>query len=196
MSITIYRGSILDSTADVIVNPANSFLRHGGGLARIIANAAMDYRSVIPAKQPHGLHTDEEYDEIRYLAGEWQREQDEHPNIPTGGAGWTSAGAMNARYMGIIHAVGPIWGGGVYCEDTLLWLAHGSALNLAYKRGAKSIAFPAISCGIFGYPVEYAADTAADAVRSMAAIDVEFWLFEDAHVDAYEKAFDIEASTV
>lgn len=155
MSITIYEGSILDVKADAIVNPANSFLRHGGGLARIIANAAKDYGKITPVTQPHGLHTGREQEIIDAAGRAWQAEQDAHPLIPTGGAALTSAGHL--PYKGVIHAVGPVWGGGDYEEDILLELAHISVLELCYAERFESVVLPAISCGIFGYPPELAA---------------------------------------
>lgn len=186
--VKIIQGSILDAQTDTIVNPANSFLHHTGGLARVIADAAAPSYYNIP------------YEHSRfdaYLRGQkFLNQQQDHPNIPTGGAGWTSAGIL--PYKGIVHAVGPIWGGGEFYEHELLYEAHTSALNLAEEKGCKSVAFPAISCGIFGFPVEQAALTAFDAFddftpKQGGLESVEVRLFEDAHVDAYRAALDTSA---
>lgn len=166
--MNIIQGSILDFDGDAIVNPANSFLRHGAGLAKVIANAAA----------PKGARG----------TTAWWREQFSHPLIPTGGVGVTSAGRL--PYNGIIHAVGPIWGGGAYHEAELLASAYSLACHRAFQRGWKRIAFPAISCGIFGYPVEKAATVAITEASAWAHFDVEcnFYLFGDEHFAAYQEA--------
>lgn len=173
MSITLHQGSILDADVDFIVNPANSHLRHGGGLARVIADAARAF--------PPGMHAGDSAAQ----ATAWNREQEQHPLVATGAVALTTAGAL--RYRGIIHAVGPVYGGGSFFESALLSSAHAEALALAVQAGGKSVAFPAISCGIFGYPVERAAHV---AVRTCLAspLRVEFWLFEDSHMEAFTKA--------
>ena len=179
MSITIIKGSILEAETDTIVNPANSFLQHAGGLARVIANAAAPAYQNIP------------YEHSRfaaYINGQaFLNEQALHPNIPTGAAGWTSAGVL--PYKGIVHAVGPIWGGGEFYEHELLYEAHESAFKVASEQRCASIAFPAISCGIFGFPVDQAALTAVDSMRTWD-LDIQVYLMEDAHVEAYENALD------
>lgn len=190
MSITVYQGSILDVEADCIVNPANSFLNHDGGLARIIRDAAAP------------LARFDSMDTAYYNTGEdlalydqdiaWAYEQAAAPLIATGNVHVTSAGRL--PYKGIIHAVGPIWNGGHFHERPLLKAAHANACAEAHKRGWKSIAFPAISCGIFGFPVEQAAKSAMSGVQSWARpqphgldMGVTFALFEQAHVDAYNE---------
>lgn len=187
--VKIIQGSILDAQTDTIVNPANSFLHHTGGLARVIAEAA----TPSPYSCNRHEHSVFYYDQRNIC---WWDEQNFHPNVPTGGAAWTSAGAL--PYAGIVHAVGPIWGGGEFYEHELLYEAHMSALNLAETKGCKSVAFPAISCGIFGFPVEEAALTAFDAFDDFTPKQgglelVEVYLFEDAHVDAYRAALDTSA---
>jgi O-acetyl-ADP-ribose deacetylase len=185
-SVTIHRGSILDSTADCIVNPANSHLDHAGGLAAIIDKAAQtynngDYRNTAIRGPVEGYVRSPAIQRI------WQYKHDHRqaPLIPTGGAYATSAGML--PYRAIIHAVGPVWGGGGFREKELLAMAHGSAIRRARALGCESIAFPAVSCGIFGFPVEQAAPIAVRVARSYD-FAVEFWLFEDAHVEAYEGA--------
>jgi O-acetyl-ADP-ribose deacetylase len=179
MSITLHQGSILDSTADFIVNPANSFLRHDGGLARVIAKAATGPLHPAYSGDQRDPMIPDEWGQM------WLNEQATHPLIPTGGAAKTSAGHLPCK--GIIHAVGPVYGGGTFCEATLLISAHSEALALARRWKGQSIAFPAISCGVFGYPVERASRLAiATCLRT--ELDVEFWLFEDSHFAAYQEA--------
>jgi O-acetyl-ADP-ribose deacetylase (regulator of RNase III) len=196
MSVTIHQGSILDSTADAIVNPANSHLRHGGGLARIIADAATrEFKAPAnysvpadsgrsPVKELRAMQRDHEM-----RAMQWREDHRYAPLVPTGGAHATSPGVLDFR--AVIHAVGPVWGGGRYFERQLLGAAHDSSIGIAVESGYGSIAIPAISCGIFGFPVEEAATIAVEAAfdwTNNAGIQVEFWLFEDAHFAAYMAA--------
>lgn len=179
----IIQTDILTVEADAIVNPANSFLRHGGGLAKVIADAAA------PAEKNPGMDEREWYSQERRSAASWLwlGEQSKHPNIPTGGVGVTSAGAL--PFKAIIHAVGPIWGGGSYCEEHLLFAAHRNAFDRVLELGMRSVVVPAISCGIFGYPVDRAARIAvlcADAYDDV--LDITFALFSDEHYAAYMAA--------
>lgn len=165
MSIQIIQGSILDFEGDCIVNPANNHLNHGGGLARAIDDAAR-------------FDLDSPWQEERAASVKWIEDNAAAPLVPTGGAYATSAGAL--PYKAVIHAVGPVWGGGDYCERDLLQLAHESALDLAFERKFTSIAFPAISCGIFGFPVELAAPIAVTVAGWQTdSIDVSFYIPED-----------------
>lgn len=159
MSITVHQGSILDSKADYIVNPANSFLNHGGGLARVIANAAAP--------------------DDRETSQRWRLQQEVCPLIATGNAAMTSAGAL--PYKGIIHAVGPIWNGGDFMECDLLEMVHESVYRIAENAGARSIALPAISSGVFGCPIGFVARIACEIATWYPKIDTEFWLFFDDH---------------
>lgn len=180
--MNIIQGDILSFDGDAIVNPANSFLRHGAGLAKIIADAAAPW----PKTRATAL-SQLNAQCVRDRA--WRDEQRDHPLIPTGGVGVTSAGAL--PYEGIIHAVGPIWDGGNLCEHTLLNSAHRRAIQAARERGWRRIAFPAISCGIFGFPVQAAAAIAvrtAKLAELRGDIQISFYLFEDAHVEAYRAA--------
>lgn len=166
--IEIIQGSILDFDGDTIVNPANNFLRHGAGLARVIANAAVGEDSDVKAK--------------------WWEEQFVHPSIATGDAGWTSAGLL--PYKGIVHAVGPIWKNGDLYEEDLLAAAHFNSLKVAAEHECKSIAFPAISCGLFRFPIDRAAPIAINVVNIMNGFErIAFYLFEDAHYEAYIQAY-------
>src|SRR5207245_9498599 len=83
---------------------------------------------------------------------------------PTGSAVPTTAGNLPARW--VIHAVGPIWRGGGHGERELLASAYRVSLEEASRLGAGSVTFPAISCGVYGYPLDEAAHVALDAVRA------------------------------
>lgn len=181
----IHKGSIFDVDADVIVNPANSFLWNGAGLAGMIDKAARG--GVIPG------FTDNERRAARIAkrggytpaTRAWVRETKNAPLIATGNAHLTSAGALPFRAC--VHTVGPIWNGGGYDEKTLLRMAYGSALSRAEEAGYGSIVFPAVSCGIFGFPVEQAAPLAVETCY-LTSLDVTFALMEDAHVDAFAES--------
>jgi len=123
--IRVVQGDITEEPVDAIVNAANEYLAHGGGVAGAIVRRG-------------GREIQEESDK-------WVRE---HGPVPTGGAAITGAGRLPARY--VIHAVGPRWGMGN--EEELLRRAVQSALNLAEEKGLRSISLPAISTGIFGFP--------------------------------------------
>lgn len=127
---------LLAQDVDALVNPANERLSHGAGLAAVIACAA-------------GPELVEQSRRIGHC--------------PVGGAVVTSAGALPQR--AIIHVVGPVWRGGESGEAALLAACHRAALARASEYGLRSIAVPAISTGIFGYP---AAEAARVAVRELA----------------------------
>lgn len=124
-------GDITEMATDAIVNAANEYLAHGGGLAAAIVRKG-------------GPRIEEESDA-------WIRQ---HGRVPTGRAAITSAGHLRARY--VIHAVGPIYDGTPRSAE-LLASAVTSALQLADEYHLKTIALPAISTGIFGYPIHEAA---------------------------------------
>lgn len=182
--ITIHQGSILDAKADYIVNPANNFLNHAGGLARVIADAATD--ATFPPELQHAeidvLY--ESHRERKDQIEQWHQDHAVAPLLATGKAYLTSAGRL--PFKGVIHAVGPIWNGGDYCEADLLELVHDNTFQLADSLNAESIALPAISTGIFGFPVKEAARIAiAVAGWYSGTLDIQFWLFSDEHRAAF-----------
>ena len=133
--IYLVRGDITERSVDAIVNPANSYLRHGGGLAGAI---------------------------IKKRGKIIQKESDEIGQVPVGNAVITGSG--NLQCKAVIHAVGPKYGEGN--EDQKLRSALKNALKLAERNGFKSIAIPAISSGIFGFPKDRCAKTLVDELMS------------------------------
>jgi O-acetyl-ADP-ribose deacetylase (regulator of RNase III) len=104
----------------------------------------------------------------------------------TGDAKATTAGNLAARW--VIHTVGPVWQGGDHGEADLLASCHRRAVEVARELGARSVAFPAISTGVYGYPVELAAEVAVGAVRGHDLDLVRFVLFGDEAYDAFRSA--------
>ena len=140
--ITITLGDITREHTDVIVNAANSGLRGGGGVDGAIHRAAGP--SVM--------------EECRKIGG-----------CPTGRAVITGAGNLGVKK--IIHAVGPVWRGGTRGEPGLLASAYENSLLLAKRHGLRTIAFPAISTGVYGYPIE---DAAGIAIREGKRFERDF----------------------
>jgi O-acetyl-ADP-ribose deacetylase (regulator of RNase III) len=130
-------GDLTRQGVDAVVNAANESLAPGGGVCGAIHRAG-------------GPRIAEE---CARLGG-----------CRTGDAKATGGGDLPARW--VIHAVGPVWRGGTEGEAELLASAHRRAIELAAELGATSVAFPAISCGIYGYPPEHAAPVAVGAVRA------------------------------
>lgn len=163
-TIELLLADITEQQTDAIVNAANSHLAHGGGVALAIAIAA---------------------------GSVFVRESEQHPYVPEGSAGVTRAGDLRCAY--VIHAVGPRWSGGSAHEPELLAGAYRSSLELAQRIGCRSVAFPSISTGIFGYPLRPAAKIAIGSVReslrSLSRIElVRFCLFSQHDLAAYEEA--------
>jgi O-acetyl-ADP-ribose deacetylase (regulator of RNase III) len=164
-------GDITTVPADAIVNAANEALAGGGGVDGAI------HRAAGPALM---TELEERYGATR--------------RCPTGQAVLTGAGRLPAR--SVIHAVGPVWRGGGHDEERLLASAYRSALVLATQSGAASVTLPAISCGIYGYPLgegaRVALRTVADGL-SDPGTTVEratFVLFSAPTVDAFRRALE------
>ena len=152
-------GDITTQDVDAIVNAANSSLLGGGGVDGAI------HRAAGPGLADH----------CRTLGG-----------CETGQAKVTPGFALRARW--IIHVVGPVWQGGSHGEPELLASCYRNALARADDVGAHTIAFPAISTGIFGYPVGAAAKIAVQSVRATrtAVDEVRFVCFDEATLEAYD----------
>jgi O-acetyl-ADP-ribose deacetylase (regulator of RNase III) len=133
--IKLIRGDITTVQADVVVNAANRLLSGGGGVDGAIHHAA---------------------------GGDLAAECKQLGGCPTGEARITGAHRLRARY--IIHTVGPIWHGGQSGEPALLRSCYDNTMALAAEYEARVIAFPSISTGVYGYPVEKAAPIAIGAV--------------------------------
>jgi O-acetyl-ADP-ribose deacetylase (regulator of RNase III) len=130
--LELTEGDITELDTDAIVNAANEYLAHGGGVAGVISHRGGP--------------------SIQRESSEWVRR---HGPVPTGSAAITSGGNLKARH--VIHAVGPIYDGTPRSAE-LLASAVRAALELADAHGLKSIGLPAISTGIFGYPMAEAAE--------------------------------------
>ncbi|HEY7762322.1 MAG TPA: O-acetyl-ADP-ribose deacetylase [Actinomycetota bacterium] len=166
VALELIRGDITTQSVDAIVNAANTALRPGGGVDGAITRAA----------GPEALA-----DRERVI-----RERG-RPPLPTGEAVATIGGDLPARW--IVHTAGPVYSGSA--EDAeLLARCHRSALQVADELGARTVAFPAISTGVYGYPVEEAAPVAIAAVlEAEAAVEVvRFVLSSDEILAEFERA--------
>jgi len=161
-NFSIHRGDITKLDVDAIVNAANSSLLGGGGVDGAIHRAAGPELLV----------------ECRTLGG-----------CPTGEARITRGYRLPARH--VIHTVGPVWRGGASGEPELLASCYRNSLALAVEHGVHTIAFPAISCGVFGYPIDEAARIAVTEtqrfVREQSSIEsVLFVCFDNEVARAYQ----------
>jgi len=162
--LELHRGDITKLDVDAIVNAANSSLLGGGGVDGAIHRAAGT----------------ELVQECRLLGG-----------CPTGEARITRGYRLPARH--VIHTVGPVWRGGKSGEPELLASCYRNSLRLAVENGVRTIAFPAISCGIYGYPADEASRVAvAETKRFLESDDtlerVIFVCFGEEICAAYERA--------
>lgn len=164
--IKLLKGDITQVDVDVIVNAANSALRGGGGVDGAIHRAAGPI-----------------------IVEECKAYISDHGELPTGRAMLTSAGKL--PHKGIIHTVGPVWEGGIANEDQLLAECYINALHIAFEKGFKSIAFPNISTGVYGFPKKDAADVAICTVENFLGsrkeqMKVTFVCFDDENFEIYK----------
>ncbi len=147
--VVVKVGDITKEDVDAIVNAANSTLMGGGGVDGAIHRAG-------------GAEILKECKEIR---------RTQYPQgLPTGEAVITSAGKMAARY--VIHTVGPVFGGGGKEKADQLAACYRNSLALAGKKGLKTVTFPAISTGVYGYPLDQAAQVCSKAIQEFLASEV------------------------
>lgn len=168
--LALHQGDITALSVDAIVNAANSSLLGGGGVDGAIHRAA----------GPELLQ------ECRTLGG-----------CPTGEARITRGYRLRARH--VIHAVGPVWRGGTAGEEVLLASCYRNALRLAVEHEVRSLAFPAISTGIYGYPANRAALIATREVTGFMAQDAQiervvFCCFDATTMAHYRRALGLDRS--
>ena len=164
--ITLVRGDITEQKVDAIVNAANSSLMGGGGVDGAI----------------HSQGGRKILEECRRIRAQQYRD-----GLPTGSAVATTAGLLPAKW--VIHTVGPVYS---KSEDRshLLASCHMESLRVADELGVSSIAFPAISTGVYGYPVDEAAMVAVGAVKKAetSVKEVRFVLFDENAYAAFSRA--------
>ena len=167
--LTLVQGDITVQSVDAIVNAANAALRGGGGVDGAI----------------HRAGGPDIMAECRRIGG-----------CPTGQAVRTTAGRLPAHH--VIHTVGPVWAGGHAGEPERLASAYRRSLGVAAAHGARTVAFPSISTGVYGYPKDLAAETALAAVTAaLAQLDfdeVRFVVFGDDDLAIYRQAMQARAS--
>jgi len=169
-TLQLIRGDITDVEANAIVNAANSTLLGGGGVDGAI----------------HRKGGPKILEECRLIrATQWP------DGLPTGKAVITSGGNLKAKH--VIHTVGPVWLGGFHIESELLKQAYRNSLKLAVANGLKTVAFPSISTGAYGYPIEEASRVAVETVKKFLEKEdklerVIFVLFSERDYQVYLKA--------
>ena len=166
VAIDLYHGDITDFVCDAMVNAANPELAGGDGVDGAIHRVG-------------GASILRECQE-KYPGG-----------CPTGSAVVTGAGELPARWL--IHTVGPVWLDGRHDEERLLRSAYQSSLRLAVTLGARHVAFPSISTGAYGYPIDKAASIAMHAIRDFLGERgslgrITFVLFNAEHYRTYQKS--------
>ena len=164
--IEVVQGDLTKETVDAIVNAANTSLLGGGGVDGAI------HRAGGPAI----------LDECRTLGG-----------CATGDAKITTGGNLPAKH--VIHTVGPVYRDGQHGEPGLLESCYRRSLEVAVENGVKTLAFPAISCGVYGYPLEDAARIAIDTVAQFLGENdrvehVRFVMFTDDAYEAFRQALE------
>jgi len=142
--VVLVHGDLTEEEADALVNAANPYLQHGGGVAGALVRKGGP--------------------EIQAESTAWVRR---HGPLPVGGVAITGAGRLKAR--AILHTVGPVWAGGGQGEDRQLAEAIRNVLEAARSQGYERIAMPAISTGIFGFPKERAAPIFWETIAAFAA---------------------------
>lgn len=167
--LSLFQGNITQQEVDAIVNAANSSLMGGGGVDGAIHSA--DGPQILKECKS-------------YVAT--------HGRLPTGEAMITSGGTMKAKY--VIHTVGPVWHGGGDREDDLLANAYRNSLRVAVENNVKTIAFPSISTGIYGFPIERASKIAFETVKifiqkKLALKEIRFIAFSRSDYDIYHMLF-------
>lgn len=168
-TIRLVRGDITKESTDAVVNAANESLLGGGGVDGAIHRAG-------------GPAILEECRAIRARQG----------GCPPGEAVMTTGGRLPARF--VIHTVGPVWRGGDQGEPAILASCYRNALRLAAEKGLRSVAFPSISTGAYGYPVGKAAAIALSTVAMFLAKEegapprVRFVLFDEETLRAYRES--------
>jgi O-acetyl-ADP-ribose deacetylase (regulator of RNase III) len=168
--LALVQGDITRIPADAIVNAANESLVGGGGVDGAIHRA--------------GGPT---------IMGDLERRYGRRRRCPTGNAVVSDAGDLPARW--VIHAVGPRWSGGNDGESHLLTSAYRTSLRVADELGARTVNFPAISTGIYGYPIELAAPTILRALkggleRASSVERATIVLFSEVAFAAFEETLD------
>lgn len=171
-TVRLVRGDLTDEAVDAIVNAANASLLGGGGVDGAIH--ARGGPAILEA--------------CRAI-----RRTDYPGGLPVGEAVLTTGGDLPARH--VIHTVGPVWQGGDEGEPEALARAYTSSLSLARDHGLRTVAFPAVSAGVYGYPVDRAGAVALDAAAAFveahpeAFDELRFVLFSDRAFDAFAAAF-------
>ena len=168
MKIEVVVGDITQQSVDAIVNAANNALAPGAGVSGAIHRAAGPELAQACAK----------------LKG-----------CETGGAKITDGYNLSAKF--VIHTVGPVWNGGNKGEPQLLASCYRTCIKLAVDKGLASIAFPAISTGIYGYPSKSAAKVAIDTARESEGLDlIRFVCYDSNGAEIYEELMDAQSHNV
>ena len=165
--VHLFQGDITDQEDDAIVNAANSTLLGGGGVDGAIHRKG-------------GPTILEECKRVR--------QRDFPAGLPSGGAVITTGGRLRAKH--VIHTVGPVWRGGQNSEAETLADCYRNSLGIATREGLSSVAFPSISTGAYGYPIEMASRIALRTVKEFVEgegqpAEVTFVLFSDGDLKVY-----------